>query len=56
MGVESARFTRANLTRSEMDEMAVVDRLADELAEYPLTAASITRASGLELVPRQLLN
>ena len=56
MGMESARLTRANPTRAEMDEMAVVDRLADELAEYPLTAASITRASGLELVQRQLLN
>ncbi|MDO8731402.1 MAG: hypothetical protein Q7L55_02360 [Actinomycetota bacterium] len=34
MGVESARFTRANLTPAEIEEMLVVDRLADELAEY----------------------
>ena len=34
MAVKSARFTRANLTHEEIDEMVVVDRLADELARH----------------------
>jgi hypothetical protein len=34
MGVETARFVRASLTLTEIEEMVIVDGLADELARH----------------------